>query len=259
MARRTTKATRVEVTADLKRAICSLFEVHADEGGVQRVVTPLEYPDSGDQVVVRVRPLAGGFLLDENGESALYATLAGGDLDSEALGRWADELPQPLSIGEDGMISAMVTDERLIAPFIFHVASAAQQLYALATARADRRQSELKQRVADIVRGLATELRVDLKSDVQLPIAGGLQADHVLELEKPLIVVVATTAARLLEAEIIHMQYRADRRPGTVLAVAESQASVGKKQFERAGYYTNKTVVFDEDAFPDLILQYAGS
>jgi hypothetical protein len=248
----------VTAIEDLKRAICALFEVHADEDGVQRVVTPLEYPGSGDQVIVRVRPFGRAWRIDENGEAALYASLAGGDLDAEVVGRWAEDLLPPIGFGEDEMISAMVTEPRLVTASIFRVASAAQQLFALATARADRQHSDLKDRVADIVRSLAVELKVKLESDVQLPIAGGLQADHVLALEKPLIVVVATTAARLLEAEIIHMQYRADRRAGTVLAVAESQASVGKKQFERAGYYTGKTVVFDEDAFPDLIEQFAG-
>jgi hypothetical protein len=246
------------LTRDLQREICSLFEVHADEDGVLRVVTPLEYVSSGDQVVVRVRPVGGGFRIDENGEAALYASLGGGDVESEAVARWVDELPPPLSFGEDESISALIKDPKHIAPYIFHVAAAAQQLYALATSRAERQQSDLKERVGAIVRRLAGELNVNLESDVPLPIAGALQADHVMDLQqKPLIVVVATTAARLLEAEIIHMQYRADRRPGTVLAVAESQVSVGKKQFERAGYYTGKTVVFDELAFPDLIQQFA--
>ena len=35
---------------DVKRTICSLFEVHEDEKGVQRVVTPLAYQASGDQI-----------------------------------------------------------------------------------------------------------------------------------------------------------------------------------------------------------------
>jgi len=49
------------------------------------------------------------------------------------------------------------------------------------------------------------------------------------------------------------MQYRADKKNGFVLAVAESQASVGKKQYERAAYYTNKAVIFNPDAFGKLI------
>jgi hypothetical protein len=56
----------------------------------------------------------------------------------------------------------------------------------------------------------------------------------------------------LLEAEVIYMQYRADKKAGYVLAVAESQATVGKKQYERAAYYTDKVVVFNPDAFGKL-------
>ncbi len=40
------------INRDLKQAICSLFEVHTDEGGVQRIVTPIEYPGSNDQIVI---------------------------------------------------------------------------------------------------------------------------------------------------------------------------------------------------------------
>ena len=75
------------ITSDLKQAICSLFEVHADECGVQRIVTPLEYPGSNDQIIIRVRPSGNGFAIDENGETSLYASLNGGDIESEARGR----------------------------------------------------------------------------------------------------------------------------------------------------------------------------
>jgi hypothetical protein len=41
---------------DIKRSICSLFEVYAGEKGVQRIVTPIEYAGTSDRVVVRIRP-----------------------------------------------------------------------------------------------------------------------------------------------------------------------------------------------------------
>jgi hypothetical protein len=49
------------------------------------------------------------------------------------------------------------------------------------------------------------------------------------------------------------MQYRQEKKAGNVLVVAESQESVGKKQFERASYFTNKTVIFNPEAFGSLI------
>lgn len=245
------------ITNDLKRAICALFEVHPDEDGVQRIVTPLEYPGSNDQIVVRVRPSSDGqgFIIDENGEAAFYAGLNGGDVDSEAVGRWTEELSEnsPVAFTEDEKISVFASDERLIAPYIFRVAEAAQQLHAIATARVERQASDFKERIKMIVQEIAKELNLSCASDVELPIAGGLKADHLLGNNNPLIIVAATSSTRLLEAEVIYMQYRADKKPGYVLAVAENQSTVGKKQYERAAYYTNKAVIFNQDAFGKLI------
>lgn len=241
------------ITQNLKPAICALFEVHADESGVQRIVTPLEYPGSNDRVVVRVRPSIDGqgFDIDENGEAAFYASLNGGDVESDAVVRWSEELPtwSPAQFSEDEKITAFAKDERLVGPYIFRVAEAAQQLHAIATARVERQSSDFKERIKEIVQEVAREANLKYESDVELPIAGGLKADHVLGTASPLIVVAATSSTRLLEAEVIYMQYRADKKKGYILAVAESQLAVGKKQYERAAYYTNKTVVFNESAF----------
>ena len=49
------------------------------------------------------------------------------------------------------------------------------------------------------------------------------------------------------------MQYRAEHKPGYVLAIAESQQSVGKKQYERAAYYTDKAVIFNSGALRSLL------
>ena len=243
------------ITSDLKKAICSLFEVHADEGGVQRIVTPLEYPGTNDRIVIRVRPQDDGFLIDENGEAAFYAGLNGGDIDIEAVLRWSEELPHhsPARLNEDESISAFLTDERLVAPYIFRVAEAAQQLHALATSRLERKESDFRERVKDMVKEIAAQLNVPWDSDVELSIAGGLRADNVLGTTKPLIIIAATSAMRLLEAEIIYMQYRAEKKPGYVMAVAESQEIVTKKQYERAAYYTDKAVIYSPDAFRQLV------
>ncbi len=51
------------------------------------------------------------------------------------------------------------------------------------------------------------------------------------------------------------MQYRSEKKPGYVLAIAEDQQSVGKRQFERANYYTDKTVIFNPDSLRQLVTQ----
>ena len=52
------------------------------------------------------------------------------------------------------------------------------------------------------------------------------------------------------------MQYRVEKIPGTVIAAVESQKSVGTKQYERANYYTGKTVTFNPTDFESLIKSY---
>ena len=178
-------------------------------------------------------------------------------MDSEAVLRWVDELEgQPVSFAAD-MLSARTFDAKLIAPLIFRVADAAQQLHAVAVSRVDRHLSDFKQRVTSIVEEVATRLNVHHQSDVALPIMGGLQADHVIATPVPLIVIAANSQARLLEAEVIYMQYRAEKRLGVVLAVAESQNAVTRRQYERAAYFTDKTVIFDADAFQMLLSNQA--
>lgn len=236
------------MTLNLKRAICALFDVHNDENGVQRIVTPLEYTGSGDRIVVRVRPRDGHFQIDENGDAAFLASLNGGSTDSELVARWAASLNEtsPVSLDEDETLIAEAVDERLLAPYVLKVAAAAQQLYCFATARAERQQNDFRERLTDVVKDISEQIKIRWRTDITLPIMGDLIADHVLgDDDNPLIVIAANSPARLLEAEIIHMQYRRENKPGYVLAVAEDQASVTKKQFERASYFTDKTVVFE--------------
>lgn len=236
----------MELNKNLKHAICSLFDVHEDAQGVQRVITPLEYPGSSDKVVVRVRPRDGYFQIDENGEAALYASMQGGEIDSEAVARWSEDLQSTCGVSlEDGeQLQAEITDPQRVAPAIFHVAAAAQQMFALATSYKERAASDFKDRVAQVVMEVAKALGLPLRSNVELPFAGNMVADHVIDHSTPLIIIAASSTARLLEAEVIHMQYLYTKQPGFVLAIAESELAVGKKQFLRANFYTGKTVPF---------------
>lgn len=245
--------------ADLKQKICSLFEVIEDEQGIQRVVTPLEFPLSGDRIVVRIRPHEneGQYLLDENGDAAFYASMVGGDTTSDAVARWSEDLrfSSPVTFDED-KISVIASSEEHIAPYIFRVAEAAQQLFALSTSRVIRQASDFKARLAEVFEQAAREFDFIYDTDVELPIAGGMRADFVVKTNRPLIVIAANSLTRLLEAEIIHMQYQLSKRPGNVVAVAESQTAVGKKQFERANYFTDKTVSFDPSHMRQLLAQH---
>lgn len=246
------------IGASLKHNICRLFEVIDDEAHVKRVITPLEFANTGYAVVVRVRPLADGkFLIDENGDAALFASMSGGETDSDSVARWLAELDDDLVFSED-VVSTQVNTEDAIASSIFRVAETAQQLFAIATARVTRQTSDFKSRVAAVFEKAARDHGLQYDVDVELPFAGGMEADFVLHAARPLIVIAANSLPRLLEAEIIHMQYQLHKRPGVVVAVAESQAAVGKKHFERANYFTDKTVSFDPENMLQLLTHHAG-
>ena len=223
---------------------------------MQRVVTPLEYPGNHDQIVIRIRPATNGFHIDENGESAFYAGMNGGDIESESVARWVEDLQVPVKFSDE-IISAFAPNERLVAPYVFRVAEAAQQLHAIATSRVDRQASDFKERVGQMIQEIASQTDLKLESEVELPIAGGLKADHVLGGSCPLIIIAATSPTRLLEAEVIYMQYRSEQKRGYVLAVVENQSIVGKKQFERAQYYTNKSVIYNPLAFRQMVVTEA--
>lgn len=247
------------IGASLKRSICRLFDVVDDEQNVKRVITPLEFAKTGYAVVVRVRPLEEGkFLIDENGDAAMFASMSGGETDSDSVGRWVADLDCGLTFADD-VVSIQVDTEDAIAPGIFRVAETAQQLFAIATSRANRQTSDFKSRVAAVFEKAALEHGIHYDVDVELPFAGGMEADFVLHAERPLIVIAANSLPRLLEAEIIHLQSQRHNRKEMVVAVAESQAAVGKKHFERANYFTDKTVSFDPENMLQLLTQHAAT
>jgi hypothetical protein len=234
-------------SSELKHSICSLFTVLEDQGGVQRVVTPIELGAGSDAVVVRVRPLGdGAFQVDENGEAALHATMAGGDVESDAVERWLEDICSTHIMSfKDEVLSVTAYDKKDLALSILRVAQAADQLYALSTSRAARQESDFKNRLSKAIEDAASEYHFGYEVDVELPIAGNMHADFVINSSRPMVVIAANSLTRLLEAEVIHMQYKLLNRRELVVAVAESQAAVGKKHFERASYYTDKTVSFD--------------
>ncbi|WP_175163441.1 hypothetical protein [Paraburkholderia fynbosensis] len=132
------------------------------------------------------------------------------------------------------------------------MAEEAQQLHAIGaieTAQTERQASYFEARLTDIVKSVAADLQLRYEKDIQLPIAGGLVADHLLQSQTPPIVVAAASAARLLQAEVIHMQCRMERNPGFVLAVVEDRNVLDKHQFEHANYYTGKTVTSTNKTF----------
>lgn len=241
---------------DLQHDICALFDVSKAENGGWSVVTPMQYTGSNDHVVVHIKPVQTGWELHDNGDAVLNANLLGFDTGTDAMDRWIDDLPgnSPVKFSHDSeRLTASTTDGRLLAPYVFRVAEAAQQMFAISTQRHDRRSNNLREQVSEVVAEVARLMQKSVVFDAELPIAGDLKADVVVEGGSPLIVIAATSVARLMEAELIFMQMRHKKMPGFVLAIAENPQAVGRKQFDRANFYTDKTVSFDRPHLFDLI------
>lgn len=246
----------MKVQANIKHSICALFDVTETENDGWCVVTPMQYSGSNDNIVVHIRPVQGEWEIHDNGDTVLNANMLGFDTTTDTIDRWEQDLHShsPVRFDIDSeLLYATADNEKLLAPYVFRVAEAAQQLFTLATQRAERRSSTFKQDVAEIITSVALALQKNAKEDVELPIAGGLTADFVIEQPEPLIVVSATSVARLMEAELIYLQYQLQKMPGFVLAIAESPQAVGRKQFDRANYYTGKTVTFDRHHLAELV------
>jgi len=246
----------MKVLANIKHSLCALFDVTETADGGWCIVTPMQYSGSNDHVVIHIRSTVSGWAIHDNGDAVMNANLLGYDVRIEAVDRWCEEMklygPAKYDPDEE-MVVAYTDNENLLAPYVFRVAEAAQQLFTIATQRPERRPSMFKERVESVVESVAASLGKDVQHDVDLPIAGGLTADFVVDQEEPLIVIAATSVARLMEAELIFMQYRHQKMPGFILAVAESPNAVGRKQFDRANYYTGKTVSFDQNHLAELV------
>lgn len=249
----------MKVQKNIKHSLCALFEVAETENGGWCIVTPMQYSGSNDNIVIHIRPEDAGWTIHDNGDAVMNANMLGFDADTEAIGRWAEELalysPAKYSAAEE-MINAYTDKEQLLAPYVFRVAEAAQQLFTIATQRQERRANDFKEKVADVVASVASAVGKKFILDAELPISGGFVADFLIEQNEPLIVIAATSVARLMEAELIFMQYRHQKKPGFVLAIAESPQAVGRKQFDRANYYTGKTVSFDQTHLAELVKEH---
>ncbi len=246
----------MKIRTSLKHDICSLFDVTETEVDGWCVVTPMQYSGLNDHVVVHIHPVEQGWEIHDNGDAVLNANMLGFDTDTDALDRWIEDLKGSSSVSYDAQterLSAIAGDDRLLAPYVFRVAEAAQQMFSISTQRQERRANNFKEQVSEVVTSVAAMLGRQIAYDHDLPIAGGLKADFVIQGSSPLIIIAATSVARLMEAEIIFMQLRHQKEPGFVLAIAESPQSVGRKQFDRANYYTGKTVSFDRNHLAELV------
>ena len=222
--------------------ICKRFDwIGTDDHG--RLITPWHY-DDGDRVVIFAQREDTHWRVDDNGEGLFRLAAAGIDPESPAVLARLDAFPALLGVRveEDGeTLSARSVHLEQAA---FAVAEASSQIMALACLRRARPVSDFRERVVKVVQAAATSLGVEARLDVPVDESLSLRADVYILSRVPLIVIAATSAQRLMEAEIIWLDAARRQERAYVLATVEDARAVGINQYTRANYYTDKTVEF---------------
>jgi hypothetical protein len=223
--------------------LCKELRVKAISGGFL-VETPFKYYDH-DSVVVFGRNQGGNrFRVSDNGDAAERLSFDGVDVGSERIGRWLAEAKAHFGIEWDaeGQEFWVECDASELASTVFRIAEAATQLQAMTVTRESHRESTFKSEMLSILREVAREANVDMRFDV--PVVSHFIADALFLTEKPLAIVLAPTKDRLMEAELMWSTIQRTGDPTVVYAVVESVEKVGRKEHERAAFYTDKVLPF---------------
>jgi hypothetical protein len=236
--------------------LCKDFSIRKTAEGIA-VVTPFRY-DDGDSIVVFVRQIEDGtYRIDDNGEAATRLIFEGLDLDSTALQAWLSNLSMLHNIAWDDEKEALTTNasQDMLERRILAVAEASAQMQALVALKRERRETNFKEQVIRILQEVQAETKIEARYNVPVDKAQQLYADAYFASKTPLIIVAANNAERLLEAELMWANAQRLGDPSYIVAVVENIQAVGARQFQRAGYYTDKTVEFSgmPEAFRQMV------
>lgn len=231
------------------QTLCRQFSwVGQSQDADGHIVTPWRY-DDGDRVVVFVNRAPGRrWRLDDNGEALFRLAAAGIDPNSARVQTRLSMLPHLLGvqIDETGEQLLALTDDAGLEAGVLAVAEAATQLQGLAIDASPRSASNFRERVIGIIEDAAQEAHIEARRDVPTDESRSILADCYLCAATPIAVFAATSARRLLEAQMTWLDARRRQVPLYVLAAVESASAVGLSQYTRANYYTDKTVEMTE-------------
>lgn len=224
--------------------LCKELRVKKSSSGYI-VETPFKYYDRDSVVVYAWREANSRFRVSDNGEAAERLTMDGIDVESERIDRWIADARVFFGLNWDAAEQsfwAEVTEVELGAA-IFRVAEAASQLQAMTSVRVTQAESTFKAEMTALIREVAEETQVEVLFDA--PVVSRFIADALfLVPNRPLAIIFAQTKDRLLEAELMWSNARRMSDPTRVYAVIESAEKVGRKETERAQFYTDKTLPY---------------
>lgn len=220
--------------------MCRDFEVRETASGLL-VVTPFQYED-GDQVVVFADQQQGGWLVNDNGESAFRLALDHIDIESERIQRWLGEHASRVAWNEaETQFELAVSSQTQLVPAAFKIAQAAVQMQSFSALRVTRSEHSFRAEVLELLRAVQEETGVAAEYDVAVDSRGLLNADCVFRPSgQALAFFIASSKERLLEAELTYLALKQEKCSTRVVAVVEGIAAVGQKHYGRAEFFTSK-------------------
>lgn len=245
----------MEVDLSLSR----LFEISlSQDKTVTLVKTPLEFPGTNDNVVVRIRQTRGGYVIDDGGDTDWFVTTAGSSLDTSSVRVALQQVNESfgIEINDDSVLLQRVEQESALPWAVMRIAQTAASLFSVATCRQERTLSDFKAELKSVLLEAAQESGFAVEENREIEGLPGQLADYSLTksaLKAPVYVFAATDKARLCEAQLAFMSLQNQHSESPVIAIAETQEKVGRRNFERAGYYTTKCLAYDKGAIPDLV------
>lgn len=245
----------MNINLDMSR----LFDISlSKDKTVTLVRTPLEFPGTNDNVVVRIRQSRYGYVVDDGGDTDWFVTTAGSSLDTSSVRVALQHANENfgIEVNDDSVLLQRVEKENVLPWAVMRIAQTAVSLFSVATCRQERTLSEFKAELKSVLWEAAKETGFTVEENREIKGLPGQSADYSLIKEAtplPVYVFAATDKARLCEAQLAFMSLRSLHSEAPVIAIAETQEKVGRKNFERAGYYTTKCLAYDKEAIPDLL------
>ncbi|MFP3979140.1 DUF1828 domain-containing protein [Marinobacter sp. KMM 10035] len=230
---------------DLQSELCKGFVIRPTEGDGLSICTPFTY-DDGDSVVIFVMPLKdGSFRVDDNGEAAFRLMTDGMSPDHNKAKSWLKSLEASHNVIWDEIddeLFAVAGSAASVADASMRVAECSAQMQVLSAFRQERKVSDFKEQIMNVLREVERETNVETRYDVPADPNHQIFVDAYFMAKTPISVVIATSGERLLEAELLWSTTQQISDPMRVIAVFEDMSKFSDKQLARASYYTDKAV-----------------
>ena len=249
----------------LKINICELFEISPSKSNSMTLIkTPFEFEGTNDKVVVRVRPVSsGGYDLDDGGDTTWFLATGGYQFDPKgsATSSILENIKESFNVELDNeceILQMHVNKESDLPQAVINLVQASTLLFGTISSRIERAASTFKEDLRTALYEIAEENHVQLEENPEVSNCHGLRADYLLKTKDSaeLYLFAASDKARVMESSVAYLslytnlEERKTSPIPKVMLVVESQSKVGKETYERAGYFSDRCIVYDKQNLP---------